>query len=72
MQEANISYTLISSTLILTKDSKGKDWKGKWHYWSVIGMLNFLANSTHSEIAYAVHQYAHFYENQKLSYENAV
>ena len=35
-------------------------------------MLNFHTNSTHPEIACAVHQCARFCENPKLSHENAV
>ena len=35
-------------------------------------MLNFLVNSTHTEIAYAVHQCARFCEKPKLSHEKVV
>ena len=38
----------------------------------VIGILNFLTNSTHPEIAYTIHQCAHFCKNSKLSHKNAV
>ena len=47
-------------SVILTKDANRPDRKEKWHYRSVIGMLNFLVNSTHPELAYAVHQCARF------------
>ena len=72
MQEANMSHAPMSLTLILTKDLKGKPRKGKWHYRSLIGMLNFLANSTHPENACAVHECAGFCENPILSHENTV
>ena len=35
-------------------------------------MLNFLVNSTHPELAFAVHQCACFCKNLKLSHERAV
>ena len=57
---------------LLTKDEAGPERKENWHYRSVIGMLNFLINSTHPELAFAVHQCARFCENPKLSHERAV
>ena len=56
MQEAIISCTAMLSTTILTKDTNGKDRQGTWYYRLVIGMLIFLANSAHLEIAFAAHQ----------------
>ena len=56
----------------LHKDIDGPPRKHKWHYRSVIGMLNYLEKSTRPEIAYAVHQCARFCENPRLSHERAV
>ena len=62
----------MSSASILAKYVKGNDGKVIWNYHSVIGMLNFLTNSVHPEITYAVHQCAWFCENPKLINENVV
>ena len=63
---------LLDLLVLLTKDKAGAPRKENWHYRSLIGMLNFLVNSTHPELAYAVHQCARFCENPKLSHERAV
>ena len=72
MSKAHPVNTPAVPSVILTKDTNGPDRKEKWHYRSVIGMLNFLVNSTHPELAYAVHQCARFCNNPKLSHERAV
>ena len=43
-----------------------------FHYWSVIGMLNYLDAGSHSDIAYATHQCAHFAANPKIEHGKAV
>ena len=48
------------------------DFDGSFHYRSVIGKLNFLEKSTRPDIAYAVHQCAHFMEKPKASHGYAV
>ena len=45
---------------------------GEWNYRSVIGMLNYLVNSTHPELGFAVHQCARFCADPKRSHEHAV
>ena len=60
MTKANPSKIPALPSVILTKDETGPSRKEKWHYRSLIGMLNFLVNSTHPKLAYAVHQCARF------------
>ena len=69
MSKANPTKVPAAPSIILTKDQAGPPRKEKWHYRSVIGMLNFLVNSTHPELAYAVHQCARFCDNPKHSHE---
>ena len=72
MSKAHPVNTAAVSSVILTKDTNEPDRKENWHYRSVIGMLNFLVNSSHPKLAYAVHQCAHFCNYPKLSHERAV
>ena len=57
---------------LLHKDLTGVNRKCKWHYRSIIGMLNYLAISTRPELSMAVHQAARFCQDPKLSHERAV
>ena len=66
-----VKYPALPS-VILTKDEMGPKRRESWKYRSVIGMLNFLVNSTHPELSYAVHQCARFCNDPKLSHERAV
>ena len=43
-----------------------------WHYRSVIRILNYLVKSTHSEIAYTVHQYIILCTEPKALYDQAL
>ena len=72
LKDANPASIPGLSTVLLTKDTNGKSIKGFWNYRSMIGMLNFLSNSTHPELAYSVHQCARFCENPKYFHEMAV
>ena len=72
MQKANPTSIPALPSVILTKDEKGEPRKEKWNYRSVVGMLNFLVNSTHPELAYSVHQCARFCNDPKLSHEKSV
>ena len=60
------------STVILNKDLKGRPMNTKFNYCSVIGKLNFLEKSTCPDIAYTVHQCAHFSADPKQSHADAV
>ena len=72
MKKANpIKYPALPS-VILTKDTDGAERKEHWNYRSLIGMLNFLTNSTHPELSFAVHQCARFCNDPKMVHEQAV
>ena len=60
------------STVLLHKDLKGQPMTNEFNYCSVIGKLNFLEKSTCPDIAYAVHQCAHFSADPKQSHADAV
>jgi hypothetical protein len=57
---------------ILQRYLHGAPCKGKFHYRSVVGKLNFLEKGTHPDIAYATHQCARFSEDTRASHEDAV
>ena len=50
----SLNYPALPS-VILTKDEKDENIKEKWNYRSLVGMLNFLTNSSHPELAFTVH-----------------
>ena len=54
-----------ATTSILTKDVSGKGRQENWNYRSIVGMLNFLVNSTHPELYHAVHRCARFCSDPK-------
>ena len=60
------------STILLHKDPKGKPMSTEFNYCLVIGKLNFLEKSTCPDIAYTVHQCAHFSSDPKQSHADAV
>ena len=62
----------IPSNEVLLSDPDGKPFQAKWSYRSIIGKLNFLAQNTRPDIAYAVHQCAKFSADPKLSHQIAV
>ena len=72
MKDAKISKSPASSTVTLSKDLNGEKRKEEWNYRSVIGMLNYLVNSTQPDLAYSVHQCARFANDPKRSHEQAV
>ena len=61
------------STIVpLGPDEDGEPIQETWSYPSVIGKLNYLANNTRPDIAFAVHQCARFTHRPKRSHEVAV
>ena len=60
--------TPASPSAILQQDLNGPDFQEHWSYCSVLGKLNFLEESTRPDIAYAVHQCAHFSVNPKATH----
>ena len=61
-----------STKPLLHKNKDGDPRKHHWHYRSVIGMLNYLTNSTRPDIAFSTHQCARFSEDPKALHESAV
>ena len=72
MRKVNPVTYLVLPSVILTKDENGEKSKENWNYRSVIGMLNFLTNSSHPELAFTAHQCAHFNNYPKRIHEQAV
>ena len=60
------------STYILHKDENREARKDRQNYRSLIGILNYLANTTRPDISMVVHQCARFLNDPKLSHEKAV
>ena len=60
MEKATEHKVPAATSLILSDNINVKARKENWNYRSVIGMLNFLVNLTHPELAHAVHQCARF------------
>jgi hypothetical protein len=57
---------------LLHRDLDGLPRQANWNYRSVIGMMNYLQQSTRPDISFAVHQCARFCNDPKLSHERAV
>ena len=72
MDKANPKSIPMSPNTVLTKDKSGKERQETWNYRSLIGMLNYLVNTKHPELAYSVHQCARFCNEPKHSHEQAV
>lgn len=60
------------STDILHADPTGPEQEHAWSYRTLIGMLTYLSTSTRPDIAFAVHQCAHFSVAPKRIHEIAV
>ena len=57
---------------LLTRDLDGEDFNRPWEYRSVVGKLNYLEKCTRPDLAFAVHQCAHFASNPKESHAIAI
>ena len=58
--------------IILKKDEDGNRRKQEWHYFSLIGKMNYLSGTTRPDIIFAVHQCAKYIIYPKQSHEEAV
>ena len=72
MAEARSAKSPACSSIVLTKDIEGEPRKEQWNYRAIIGLLNYLVNCTHPELAFAVHQCARFCNDPKIVHEPAV
>ena len=71
MLDSNSDQTPASTKLLgLYKD--GAPFKEQWSYASMVGMLLYLGANSHPEIAYTVHQCAHFTHSPKDSHAKAI
>ena len=57
---------------LLHRDVNGESRKASWSYRSIIGMMSYLQQSTRPDCSKAVHQFACFCNDPKLSHECAV
>jgi len=55
-----VQHKFTPATSILHPDTDGAPCQEHWHYWSVIGKLNFIAANTRPDISFAVHQCTKF------------
>ena len=55
--------------IILTKDEDGNGRKQEWHYYSVIGKMNYLSGTTIPGIVFFVHQCTNHSIDSKQSHE---
>ena len=72
MDKANKHIIPAATTAILTKDVSGKARQENCNYISIVGMLNYLVNSTHPELSHALHQCARLCSDLKASHEAAI
>ena len=64
--------THATSSRILTRNDSGTDHDKSFHYFSVIGKLNYLEKATRLDISFATHQCARFVAVPKKSHAQAV
>ena len=62
----------IPANIILTKYEYGNGRKQEWHYCSVIGEMNYLAETIRPGIIFAMHQFVKYSTDPKQSYEKDV
>ena len=65
-------YTPDDSSKIIHTDENGANRKHTWNYWAVIGCLKYLQAMTQPDLAYSVHQCAHFCNNPKLLHKQGL
>ena len=71
-EDSNTLLIPAPSSLILQSHVDGTPHNENWHYRSIIGKINFLAQSTRPDIAYAVHQCARFSANPMIQHSKAI
>ena len=72
MKDPRSVCTLAVSSVVIAKGVRGKKRKEHCDYRSVIGMINFLVNCTHPEMAYRLHQCTRFYKDPKHIRKQAI
>ena len=72
IKDCNTKATSSVYKELLHKNKDGPERKQSWNYRSVIGVLNYLTNTTRPDCLYATHQCARFCANPRLSHERRV
>ena len=60
------------STKILCRNAASPPFGKRFNYQSVVGKINFLEKTTRPDIAYAMHQCAHFSQDIRASQWGAI
>jgi hypothetical protein len=68
----SVKLTPSPTSKLLSRHSNSTDFDNHFNYRSVIGKLNFLEKSMRPDVAYAVHQCAHFCQDPKVEHGRAV
>jgi Reverse transcriptase (RNA-dependent DNA polymerase) len=71
-EDSNTTQLPAPSTRIIWAHHGSSPHAESWHYRSVIGTLNFLAQSTRPDISYAVHQCARCTADPKQEHSKAI
>jgi hypothetical protein len=66
------SIKYVPAAMLLHSDPDAAPFDAPWNYRSIIGKLNFLAQNTRPDIAFAVHQCAQFVSNPNQTHQAAV
>ena len=72
LEDSNQSTRTPAEKTPLGKDENGDPCQERFEYSSVVGMLQYLANNSRPDIAYAVNQCARFTHQPKRSHEKAI
>jgi hypothetical protein len=70
--KGRLKNTPTPATAILHADTEGLTRQESWNYPSVIGQLNYLAQTSRPDISFAVHQCARFSKAPQALHEKAV
>jgi hypothetical protein len=71
-QKSPPSTKSVPAVATLRSDPDGPPYDASWSYRSIIGKLNFLAQNTRPDIAFAVHQCARFVSKPTKTHQDAV
>jgi hypothetical protein len=71
MEDCDFKPTPCKQTTLAT-DGDGPYHSECWEYASAVGMLMYIAGNAHPELAFAVHQCAHFTHSPRHSHTIAV
>jgi len=70
LEAANGKLTPVTETLACYKDHES--FNGQFNYWSIVGMILYLANTTRPNISFAINQCARFSSDPKEPHATAL